>query len=246
VYDGFSGDYSDEANAMSIHDWSKVELNLFHDFHQAWTVSICNALNNGVLHDDNSALIEQSASPFISANLAIECTDDSLKRPNNGGGSLPAQLDSMAVRSNRIAIHRPLGNIICVIEIMSPGNKHSQKAITDFIDKALEFLARGINLLIVDLFPPTPRDPQGIHKAIWDQIEEVPFDFDPLKPLTLAAYMAELPIRALVEPVAVGDTLPDSPAYLDGRRYVYVPLEATYDATWKSCPAAMRKFVEKR
>ena len=35
-------------------------------------------------------------------------------------------------------------------------------------------LRQGINLLVPDLFPLC-RDPQGIHKAIWDEIEEASF-----------------------------------------------------------------------
>ena len=34
---------------MPIHDWTRVRANRFHDFHQSWTVEICNALNAGRL-----------------------------------------------------------------------------------------------------------------------------------------------------------------------------------------------------
>jgi hypothetical protein len=34
---------------MPIHDWSQVDANLFHDFHQTWTVAIRNVLNGGLL-----------------------------------------------------------------------------------------------------------------------------------------------------------------------------------------------------
>ena len=30
---------------MPIHDWSRVDANLFHDFHQTWTINIRNALS---------------------------------------------------------------------------------------------------------------------------------------------------------------------------------------------------------
>jgi hypothetical protein len=36
-----------------------------------------------------------------------------------------------------------------------------------------------VNLLIVDLFPPTSRDPQGIHGAIWDELAGEPFELPP-------------------------------------------------------------------
>jgi hypothetical protein len=34
------------------------------------------------------------------------------------------------------------------------------------------------------------------------------------------------------------------PAYLERSGFIPVPLEATYQATWDSCPADMRELVE--
>jgi hypothetical protein len=96
----------------------------------------------------------------------------------------------------------------------------------------------------VDLFPPSSRDPQGIHKAIWDEIEEQPFKLPLGKPLTLATYVASVPKMAYVEPVAVGDRLPNMAAYLDEDSYVPVPLEETYQSTWATCPEDMREAVQ--
>ena len=92
--------------------------------------------------------------------------------------------------------------------------------------------------------PQGPRE-EGIHKAIWDEIEERPFALPPDKRLTLAAYVADVPIVAHVEPVGVEDLLRDMPAYLDADSYVPVPLEATYRTTWESCPEDMRAVVER-
>ena len=40
--------------------------------------------------------------------------------------------------------------------------------------------------------------------------------------------MSALTVRAYVEPVAMGDELPDMPLYVEPNGYVLVPLEATY------------------
>ena len=80
-----------------------------------------------------------------------------------------------AARANRIVVKHHLGRIVAVIEILSPGNKDSRAALRDFVDKAVDFLRQGIHLLVVDLFPPTARDPWGMHKAIWDEIHEEDF-----------------------------------------------------------------------
>ena len=44
---------------MPIHDWTRVDAGLYHDFHQSWTVAIRNALNAGLLPDDYFAMVEQ-------------------------------------------------------------------------------------------------------------------------------------------------------------------------------------------
>lgn len=239
---------------MPIHDWSKVDANLFHHFHQAWSLQICNTLNAGLLPKHFSALVEQHAPALVPDVLALE---SSLGEEGYSGGAvvtatlpkvrhtLRALQTSMAARANRIAIRHSLGRIVCVIEIVSPGNKHSQKAMRSFVEKSVAFLEQGINLLVVDLFPPTKRDPQGIHKAIWDEIQDMPFDWSAAQPLTLAAYVAENPMTAHVEPVTCGEAMPDMPAYLDGSNYVLVPLESTYVNTWASCPEDMRAVVER-
>lgn len=44
---------------MPIHDWTRVRANRFHDFHQRWTVTICNSLNDGRLPPGYFAMVEQ-------------------------------------------------------------------------------------------------------------------------------------------------------------------------------------------
>jgi hypothetical protein len=64
------------------------------------------------------------------------------------------------------------------------------------------------------------------------------------KPLTLAAYAAGSATVAYVEPVAVGDVLPDMPIFLTPDWYVPCPLEATYQTTWGVFPAALKGPLE--
>lgn len=157
---------------------------------------------------------------------------------------------SQTARGNRVVIRHQLGEIVCMLEIVSPGNKGGRAALRQFVEKTSEFLRQGIHVLVIDVLPPTPRDPQGIHKALWDEIDaEEPFELPPGKPFTLAAYVAGdlfagIEVTAYVEWIGLGDTLPDMPAYLDRQGYVPVPLEATYQQAWATCPAALRELVE--
>jgi hypothetical protein len=242
---------------MPIHDWSRVDANLFHHFHQAWTMTICNTLNAGLLPKGFSALVEQHAGGVVPDVLALQRRRRPPSLPEPTGGvvitAIPPQTrhvlrakdELLSARGNRITIRHPLGEVVSVIEIVSPGNKAGRSALRAFVEKTADFLKRGIHVLVVDLLPPSARDPQGLHKAIWDEFQDEPFELPPDKPLTLAAYVAGLPKLAYVEPVGVGDPLPDMPAYLDRDSYVPVPLEATYQAAWDSCPEDLRDVVER-
>lgn len=247
---------------MPIHDWTRVDANLFHDFHQTWTVMIRNALNGGLLPDGYSAVIDQHTGGIIPDVLAVE-EQQGNDTPFPSGGAVVAvppktrhvlrgKNGILARRANRIAIEHPLGKVVCVIEIVSPGNKSSRAALDQFVQKCVGLLERGVHLLIVDLFPPTKRDPHGIHKAIWDEVEgKEPFKLPVKQRLILAAYCAGnaragLATTAFVEPVGVGGTMPNMPAFLDPDNHVPVPLESTYQATWDSCPKKMRELVGER
>src|SRR5438309_4152179 len=46
---------------MTIHDWTRVEAGIVHDFHHAWIEEIKRALNRGGLPGDYYALAEQRA-----------------------------------------------------------------------------------------------------------------------------------------------------------------------------------------
>jgi hypothetical protein len=139
-----------------------------------------------------------------------------------------AESAAYARKANRLSIRHPDGDVVAVLELVSPGNKDSAHAIRAYARKAVALLQAGIHLLIVDLFPPGRRDPQGIHKVIWDRIRDEPFTLPADKPLTCASYAAGTETVAYVEPVAVGDPLPDMPLFLTPDRYVPCPLEETY------------------
>ena len=148
------------------------------------------------------------------------------------------------VWSERIAVHHELGEVVAVIEIVSPGNKDSKNALREFVEKAAGLIRQGVNLLVIDLFPPGPRDPQGVHKAIWDEITDQAFELPTGKPLTLAAYQALLAPVAYVEPMAVGQPLPDMPLFLYDDYFITVPLEKTYQMTWEVLPGELRQLLQ--
>jgi hypothetical protein len=77
-----------------------------------------------------------------------------------------------------------------------------------------------------------------------DRLRDEPFALPEDKPLTLAAYAAGTEIVAYVEPVALGDILPDRPIFLTPDFYVNCPLETTYEAAWSVFPAVLKAPLE--
>jgi hypothetical protein len=111
------------------------------------------------------------------------------------------------------------------------------------VRKAREALAAGFHLLLVDLFPPSPRDPQGIHAAVWGEDGGADYVLPADKLLACIAYVGGPAAEAFIEPVVVGDALPDMPLFLTPDVYVLVPLETTYDAAREGMPAYWRDVV---
>jgi hypothetical protein len=109
-------------------------------------------------------------------------------------------------------------------------------------------LERGVHLLLVDLLPPGPHDPSGIHGRILQGLEppSEPYSLPAEAPLTLASYVAGPPVEIYLEHLAVGASLPNMPLFLRPDRYVYVPLEPTYQATYRGVPSFWRDVLEGR
>ncbi|HEV8062648.1 MAG TPA: DUF4058 family protein [Gemmataceae bacterium] len=238
---------------MPVHDWTRADAGIFHSFHQLWIGNICTALNEGVLPDSYFALLELAARrpvpDVLTLHLDNDDSSDGRDRRQLAVAEAPprarlvkrTEAERYLEKVDRITVRHRRGEIVAVIEIVSPGNKHSKAALRSFVEKAADFIQLGIHLLVIDLFPPTKRDPQGIHKAIWDEFEEDECDLPADKPLTLASYEAGPEKTAYVNFVGVGDILPDQPLFLQPERYVLVPVDATYQETWRVFPAAVKK-----
>jgi hypothetical protein len=238
---------------MPIHDWTRAEAGDFHHFHQRWISALTDTLNSGGLPPGFMALAEQVTGRPIPDVVTLESR---LPGAGAGGRAIAPQTApsarvirrleriNYAKRADRVVIRHGRGRVVAIIEIVSPGNKESRHAIRSFVEKAADILSQGIHLVVVDLYPPTPRDPQGIHKAIWDEFAEEPFDFLPNKPLTVASYIGgDLP-TAYVESVGVGDRLPAIPLFLTEYDHVSCPLNATYDQAWAVFPAMLKEILE--
>jgi hypothetical protein len=246
--------------AVPVHDWTRVKPGIFHHFHHRWISEISDSLNAGLLPADYYALAEQFAGGFGPDVLTLqEMGRFESATPSNNGGQVGVLVAPPQVaiagesdmefyeRKQKVVTVRHVSDdrVVAVVEIVSPGNKSGRRAFQAFVDKACDLIHRQIQLLIVDLLPPGPRDPQGVHAAIWedftgDDSYRLPQD----KPLTLAAYESGLGVRAYVEHFAVGDSLVEMPLFLYAGGHVPLELDATYRSAFRAVPRRRRTVLE--
>jgi hypothetical protein len=245
---------------MPIHDWTRVDAGIFHHVHHEWISEIARTLNHTLRGTEYYALAEQIVGgrgpdvltlqvpalgkpPVAKQPTGVAAGEH--KRASVAVATRPPKVrfhikdapkwyasKKKAVTVRHVSEHR----VVAVLEILSPGNKDSRTALDAFVRKAQDLLSAGIHLALVDLFSPTPRDPQGIHPAAWGEDDGSIFQFDPAKPLTCASYIGSPGAEAFVHPIAVGDVLPDLPLFLTPDEYVEVPLETTYQAAFAAVP----------
>jgi hypothetical protein len=244
---------------MPIHNWTREYAGIFHDFHHAWIEEIKRTLNRGLLPGGYYALAEQITAGFGPDVLTLQRpVFGSLSRNSeepSGGVALAAappktryhaktEVDLYAHKAKSVVIrHRSGHQVIAMVEIVSPGNKASQTELSAFVQKADQVLLAGVHLVIVDLFPPTPRDPEGIHRAIWGEGREGDFALPEDKPLTCVSYVAYPGLEVFLEPVAVSDPLPGMPLFLTTETYVPLPLDQTYQSAWEAVPAVWQESL---
>jgi len=243
---------------MPIHDWTRVHAGTFHDFHHSWIEEIKRALNRGLLPNNYYAMAEQIAGNMgpdvLTLNLPVN-SSFSADSTSPGGVALASarpkvrfhgrtEVDLYARKAKAVVVRHKSGHkVIAMVEIVSPGNTSNQTDLSVFVLKADQALLAGIHLLIVDLFPPTPRDPRGIHQAIWGEGREGDFALPDDKPLTCVSYAAFPGMEVFLEPVAVGDALPEMPLFLTPEVYVPLPLETTYQSAWEAVPDVWRNAL---
>jgi Protein of unknown function (DUF4058) len=246
-----------EEQKMPMHDWRNVEAGIYHDFHHEWISEIKRYLNTGVMPDDMYAMAEQITRPYGPDVLALQRRDDqhvqndpidggtaTLVRPKPIIRQQAKRPDPLARPRSRVVIRHVSGDrIICIIEIISPGNKSSTNEYRALVDKAVNILNSRINLVLLDPFPPLMREQEGLHPAVWTHFSDDAETNPPNRPLTFASYESEEDLEAFVEPLAVGEALPDIPVFLSEGVHVMLPLESLYQRAWAEVPRRWQEVI---
>jgi hypothetical protein len=236
---------------MPVHDWTRVSDGTFHDFHYSWVLEIKRSLMRGLLPKGYYVMAEQFGGDVGAPDVLTLQTGDPNPAPTEalaGTATLteaPPVVDarSTIARDSYARLQRTLvirhtsgDRIVAMIEVLSRGNKSNRHAVRSFLDKAVAALDAGIHLLLVDVHPPGPRDPHGIHGLLLHEIGTEEYVLPGDRRLTAASYVGGAVVDGFVKHFAVGEPLPAMPLFLTREHYIQVPLEAAYTAAWQDVP----------
>ncbi|NNJ26610.1 DUF4058 family protein [Alienimonas chondri] len=239
---------------MPVHDFTRLPGDAFRGFHNAWLTRLYDALNDGVMPEGYYAMLESETGEVVpdllalhaptstggpSAGLAVATAPPPVaeRREYRGAVRTRTPRKYLAVRRNEG------GRLVALIEIVSRANKDRPASVAQFVGKVVSAVEAGVHVLVIDLYPPTASAPDGLPAEIGAEWSDV-YQLDPATPLTLASYVADDPPVAYLQPLAVGDDLPDMPLFLDPGHYVTVPLGATYAENVARFPPPLRRTLE--
>jgi hypothetical protein len=246
---------------MPVHDWTRVQTGSFHHFHCAWITHLAEALNGGILPSGYYALAEQHAGRLIPDVLTLRLPERLADTAPDEGGLAVAEAPprvarrlvaspeaSYRMQRRTLAIrHTSHHRIVAMIEVVSPANKDRRTSVDELVDKIDSVLHFGCHVLLADLLPAGLYDPRGIHGSLWERYDSASADEKPgANVLTFASYVAGPLPEAYVESVALGDSLPEMPLFLQVDSYINVPLDETYQAAYRGLPLYLREVLEER
>ena len=247
---------------MPVHDWTRVDAGIFHDFHFSWLGELKKVLNAGLLPEGFYAMAEQHAGRKIPDILTLHSSPaptEPMPFLHTGGGTAVAEapprmrrhesIDTKGLRRTLAIRHVSGHRLIALFELVSPGNKDREESVDVFVSKAVGALESGVNVGVVDLFPPAAFDPHGMTGAIRARLTGFDDDQDNRRdgePLTVASFVAGPAVEVYFDYLSVGNMLPEMPLFLSPERYVNLPLELTYGAAYQTVPAYWRDVLEGR
>lgn len=244
---------------MPVHDWTRVSDGTFHHFHYAWMLEILRTLRRGLLPEGYYVMAEQKGGDLGEPDVLTLQTANANPAPLDSPPGTSTLTETPPIVQARTSIprdpyvrlqrtvvirHTSDDRIVAMIEVLSRGNKSSRHALRSFLDKTIAALNGGVHLLLIDVHPPGPRDPNGIHGALLSEIGTEEYVLGRERPLTAVAYNsgADL-VDAFVNHFAVGEAIPEMPLFLTRDGHVRVPLEAAYMAAWEDVPPQYQQIL---
>ena len=194
--------------AATVDDRTRVDSRTFGDFHLALLAHLSGALNRTLRPPFCSQIRRRPRAPLpppADAELPAPVGPPDLRRDAEDRA---AAADRVAVRDAGAA-HRT----VALVMMASPGDKTGAAAVGRFAGDAVRAMGDGVHLVLLDLLPPGPADPAGLHGAVLTRLGKT-YDPPPGRPLCAASYRCGPEWRAFAEPLAVGDPPPTVPLFL--------------------------------
>jgi len=244
---------------MPIHDWTRVPAGILHHLHGTWLFELAGELNQGILPAGYYALGEQVITGAVPDVLTLERGTveggAGWVAPEQGASPMsePTATVTAVARDPRyptrprvlVVRHVTGDRVVAIVEVVSPGNKSDAADFGALVEKTVASLSKGIHVVLIDLHPPGPYDPDGIHNVVWRELGQEPTEFFPDRPLAVVSYAAgRAGVKAYIEPLSVRDPLPEMPLFLSGGIRVHMPLESSYRVSFGKLPAHLRQVLE--
>ncbi len=256
---------------MALHDWTRVPAGIYHHFHNAWITQLSDWLNSGSLPDDYYAVGEQRAGDIGPDVLTLResRSDDGASVSGDSGTPSAARGESLVAvidrppqvenveeldselafyssRQRQVSIRHVSGDeLIAIIEIVSPANKHSRREIDKFVTRIAEAIDQGVHCMVLDPFPPGSADRDGIHVEISRTLggEENRLVLGDQRNRAFSAYDAGQR-KAYIQSLGVDSPLPQMPLFLRTGQYINVDLDTTYQRAYQFFPRRFKNVLE--
>ena len=205
---------------MPMHDWTKVEAGIFHAFHHRWISAISDALNQGSLPADYYALPEQVAAGFGPDVLTLQ-----------GGSGDAAEIAEDTTRGGTATALRT-----------RPQSRFTAQTEAEFYRrKKSSIVVRHVSgdriVAMLEIVSPGNKSNRAAFHAFVEKASEL------LEHRIHLLIVDQFTTRASIEPIAVGQPLPDMPLFLEPNGCIMVPLEATYETAFSVLPRRWQKVL---
>jgi hypothetical protein len=179
---------------MPMHDWTQVDDALFHSFHLSWASELSRRLNQELLPPSHFAITEtielrpaagflelpEPDRPYVGPRLPAgnrEVSSDA-SRTRFAATDDQRQYACKAVTVRHADHHQPVAAIVWVTR----QDKQTPYRLRALLQTAVGAITRGVHLLVIDLYPPTPRAPKDIHTSLWEDLTGAVLGFLPASP----------------------------------------------------------------
>jgi hypothetical protein len=237
---------------MPMHDWTRASAGDWHSFEFSWRCAISNHLTRSGLSQKYFSMITKlELRPETGFYEMQEPEKPNKLPPDDDTAELPSRLqaipsiheanyatDFLAIRESCFHTIKAAIFLVSKQDATVPYRKRA------LVQSAVGALTRGINVVVIDLCTNHRQPSDTISEAIWRELGNPPWERPVEASTSAVSFRTDFSVEAYLEPLRVGEVLPEIPLFLGRDLFVLLPLEATYAATWTMTPEPTRQALE--